>query len=176
MIRPITVRDIDLVAFVHSTSWRSSYRSMLRDDFLDSDLEANRRILWAKRLLERPANHFGFIALDNDSPVGFAFAFGDEDPRWGTQLDNLHVLPNQKGKGLGKALLKSVCCMCMQANYSARLFLWVYEANASAQAFYARLGAKRGERKVIQAPGGGEVAELRFSWSSVEILAAKLSQ
>lgn len=170
VIRPITLHDIESVAALHAASWRSAYRGMLRDEFLDSDLESNRRVLWTKRLTDMAGTHFGFIALDNGGPVGFAFAFGDEDPIFGTQLDNLHVLPELKGKGIGTTLLRSVCKTCAQLTRSPGLYLWVYEQNIAAQAFYTRLGAERGERKVIQAPGGGEVAEYCYAWSNIQTL------
>jgi ribosomal protein S18 acetylase RimI-like enzyme len=46
--------------------------------------------------------------------------------------------------------------------------LWVYEQNAAALAFYERLGGERAERAVIDAPGGGEVAEWRYVWPNAK--------
>jgi ribosomal protein S18 acetylase RimI-like enzyme len=171
VVRAITSEHISEIATVHAASWRSAYRGVLRDEFLQSDLVANRTGLWSRRLLNKPQRHFGFISLVDDKVVGFAFAFGDEDEKWGTQLDNLHVLPEYKGQGLGKKLLSAIARTCVEQCELPALHLWVYEANTQGQAFYASFGAQRGERLVIQAPGGGEVAELRYVWPSAQALA-----
>lgn len=167
----ITAEHIAEIAAIHATSWRSAYRGVLRDEFLQSDLVRNRTELWSRRLLNKPQRHFGFISRVDDRAVGFAFAFGDEDDEWGTQLDNLHVVPEYKGQGIGKQLLSAIATTCVAQCQQPTLHLWVYEANTQAQEFYARLGAQRGERLVIQAPGGGEVPEYRYYWPSSKALA-----
>lgn len=174
IIRPITADDVAHIAAIHAASWKSAYVGMLREKFLQSDLVANRVDLWSRRLASKPQEHFGFIAQAGAHLIGFTFAFGDEDPNWGTQLDNLHVLPEHKGNGVGKALLSSVATACRERCKSDALFLWVYEANVAARSFYASLGAQCGERLVIPAPGGGEVAELRYSWPTVGQLLQRL--
>ena len=41
--RPIVATDAATVADLHTTSWRSAYRGMLRDDYLDGDIATERR-------------------------------------------------------------------------------------------------------------------------------------
>jgi ribosomal protein S18 acetylase RimI-like enzyme len=164
IIRPINGNDIAAVASVHAASWRSAYRGILRDDFLDGDLDSNRVSLWEKRLSPLPPEHFGYLALEAEQPIGFAFAFGAHDPQWGTQIDNLHVLPRFKSRGLGRRLLAELCEHARAAHPHAGLYLWVYEQNTAARGFYESLGSEPVERVVIQAPGGGEVAEWRYAW------------
>jgi len=139
---------------------------MLRDDFLDGDLGSNRASLWEQRLSPMPQEHFGYLAIEAEQPIGFAFAFGAHDPHWGTLVDNLHVLPRFKGRGLGKRLLADLCAHAHTAHPDAGLHLWVFEQNTAARGFYESLGGEPVERAVIQAPGGGEVAEWRYAWSS----------
>jgi GNAT superfamily N-acetyltransferase len=65
---------------------------------------------------------------------GFACAFGGEDELFGTMLDNLHVLQSQKGKGIGRKLVRDIASWC-DRDYSANgLYLWVFEAKCSRQA------------------------------------------
>jgi hypothetical protein len=55
------------------------------------------------------------------------------------------------------------------------LYLWVFEANARTRAFYERLGAIVLERAVVEAPGGGSVAEWRYAWPDVNALCRVLA-
>jgi GNAT superfamily N-acetyltransferase len=174
IIRLIDSKDVAAVASVHAASWRAAYRGMLREDFLNGDLDANRAELWKKRLTPLPQEHFGFLAIEAQRPIGFSFAFGAHDARWGTLVDNLHVLPEFKGRGLGRRLLTHLCEQAHAAHPDIGLYLWVYEQNSAARAFYDRLGGECAERAVIEAPGGGEVAEWRYVWPNAKRVLAAL--
>lgn len=169
-IRQITTEDTHALASVHACSWRSAYRGMLQDDFLDGDLVQNRLSLWARRLNPMPKGHFGYIAHAANEPIGFAFAFGAHDADWGTQIDNLHVVPPWRGRGIGKRLLRELVMRAHTAYPNAGMYLWVYEHNANARRFYEALGGEPVERKVIEPPGGGQVAEWRYVWRNATSL------
>ena len=51
--------------------------------------------------------NYGFIAEAETGPVGFVYMLGGVDATWGTLIDNLHVLPGQKGRGIGRRLLEA---------------------------------------------------------------------
>ncbi len=54
--------DVATIAALHADSWRSVYRGILSDEFLDADLIANREALWHKRLSELSDLNFGVLA------------------------------------------------------------------------------------------------------------------
>jgi hypothetical protein len=97
--RPIVLADAATVADLHTASWRSAYRGMLRDEYLDGDIATERRQVWTARLGESVDANYGFIAEAETVPVGFVYMLGGVDATWGTLIDNLHVLPGQKGRG-----------------------------------------------------------------------------
>ena len=169
-IRRVDAQDAYALASIHAASWRSAYRGMLRDDFLDGDLVRNRLALWTKRLGPVPEGHFGYVAHTADEPTGFAFAFGAHDPEWGTQIDNLHVLPSERGRGLGKQLLLNLVTQASLTYPDEGLYLWVYEKNDNARRFYEALHGEAVGRVVIEAPGGGELAEWRYVWRQARSL------
>jgi len=171
-IRPVVAQDFAMIAAIHAASWRSAYRGILRDQFLDKDIDTNRAALWRERLSNKPANHFGYIAVVDDRVVGFGYAFGAEDDRWGTLVDNLHVLPECKGAGLGRRLLGAIAEEASERYADAGIHLWVFEKNHPARTFYERLGAKSVERVEIVPPGGGVAAEFRYVWERSSDLAA----
>ena len=54
--------------------------------------------------------------------------------------------------------------------------LWVFEPNVKARRFYSRLGGRDAERAVIEAPGGGAIAEWRVVWNSPEQLLRAIAE
>ncbi len=107
-IRPIVAADAITVADLHATSWRDAYRGMLRDEYLDGDVADG-----TPAGLDGAARRTGRLATTASSrrretgPVGFVYMLGGDDATWGTLIDNLHVLPGLKGRGIGRRLLEA---------------------------------------------------------------------
>lgn len=97
---------------------------------------------------------------------GFACAFLNADPQWGTLLDNLHVMPQIKGQGLGRQLMLEVAAWSIE-QACPRLHLWAYEQNWGARRFYERLGGALTGRHAEVAPDGAEVNAVRYCWSDL---------
>lgn len=169
-LRPIEAGDAPAIAAIHAQSWRATYRGTLRDAYLDGDLAAERLALWRDRVEAPPGAAVGTLAEADGEVVGFAWVVLHADPAWGMLLDNLHVRPDLKARGIGRRLLEAACRQAAALEPSAGLYLWVYEANVDARAFYERLGATTEERVVSAAPGGGRVAEVRYAWPTVGAL------
>ena len=174
-IRKIVASDSDTIARLHTLSWRDSYRGILRNSYLDGPIVEERLALWNKRLLEPSSGDIGLIALSGENPIGFTFACIAHDARWGILLDNLHVMPEERGKGIGTKLLSALTDSLLNQGREEGIYLWVFEANHRTRTFYERLGANVVERTVTNAPGGGEVAEWRYAWESVTHLNAAVA-
>ena len=75
--------------------------------------------------------------------VGFALYFLNFST-WegvhGIYLEDLYVMPEHRGTGLGKALLKSLAQIAVERGY-ARFEWWVLDWNTPSIDFYRRLGA-----------------------------------
>lgn len=172
--RPITTADAATVAQIHATSWRTAYRGILPDAYLDYDVEADRLAHWQHRLAEPGERDVGVLALQDNAAVGFAFAVRDEHERWGSLLDNLHVLPGLRGRGIGRDLLREVATQLLQAGSAAGLHLWVYEDNRDALGFYTRLDAEPVYREAVVTPGGGCTVGVVCWWPSLSDLCEAL--
>ncbi len=164
--RCIQTTDAEILATLHIASWRSAYRGILRDTYLDAGLVDDRHAVWREQLGNLTPSHFGFIVEIEAQPVGFVFLRGDDDPTWGTLIDNLHVLPHLKGNGLGRRLMAVAAQEASDRYPNAGLYLWVFEQNTQARGFYAHLGGRSVERELVDAPGGGQVHSWRVAWSS----------
>jgi GNAT superfamily N-acetyltransferase len=148
---------------------------MLSDEYLDGDILGERLAVWEQRLASSDGTQLAVLALNEDVPLGFAFVIGGADPQWGALLDNLHVLSTAQGRGIGRQLLHRACSWVREQCPGQWLYLWVFEANARTRAFYERLGAIVLERAVVEAPGGGSVAEWRYAWPDVNALCRVLA-
>lgn len=175
--RPMTLRDatpadVHLIADLHVASWRDAYRTILDPAYLATKIDEERRTAWMARFADPPANEKIMIAEDRGAPAGFVCILGGEDRKWGSLVENLHVLPGAKGQGLGARLL------CAAAEWSQRhfpqagLYLWVYEANGQARGFYERMGGSPVEKKLCVGPDGRTSLDLRYHWPEVGMIAA----
>src|SRR5690348_945670 len=91
--------DAERVAMRHADSWRRHYRGAYSDSFLDGDILADRRAVWSARL-SAPAGTETVLAERGDGVLmGFIHVVFDEDPRWGSLIDNLHVVHDQRRTG-----------------------------------------------------------------------------
>ena len=146
--------DADAIAAVHAESWRTAYRGILSDAYLDGPIDAERRRLWRARCADQaPAT---VVACNGDMVVGFACAFAEEDTRWGSRLDNLHVLPSHQRQGLAPRLLYAV---------ADRLTAIAPEVvNQAARATYESLGGRLTERGLRTGADGTTAPALRYTW------------
>ena len=97
------------------------------------------------------ANLFGphhyaetLIAEEDDKPVGFALFFHNFSTflaKPGIYLEDLFVIPESRGHGIGRALLKELARLAVERE-CGRLEWSVLDWNREAIAFYERLGAR----------------------------------
>jgi len=86
---------------------------------------------------------FAHVAELDGQIVGFALWFLNFSTwvgRHGIYLEDLYVMPEMRGSGIGHALLAELAAICVQRGYG-RLEWWVLDWNSPAQGFYRSLGA-----------------------------------
>jgi ribosomal protein S18 acetylase RimI-like enzyme len=163
--RDATPRDADSVALLHADSWRRHYRGAYLDSYLDGDVIADRREVWRGRLSEPSEGRFTVVAHQGDQIVGFAHAILDDDPQWGSLLENLHVANDVKHSGIGTRLLSETALRLLRLRPSGTMYLWVLDQNTAAQAFYGARGGRDVETQ-LRGPfaGGGRALGRRYYW------------
>ncbi|NVD45772.1 GNAT family N-acetyltransferase [Qipengyuania atrilutea] len=172
ILREASLADAPAIAALHTANWRQSYAGILPDDYLASEIEADRKAVWQERLSKTEAGRRTTVAEDEGGKLaGFSCVYFDHDPQWGAFLDNLHTSASARGKGYGLALLKDIASRTVSHGATAGLYLWVFEKNQTARAFYARAGAQEVERTDTQwALAMGEW-RLRCHWSADDLCA-----
>ncbi len=156
-IRPATVADADGIREVHVQGWREAYRGIVPDDFIAEwgvRVTAER---W-RRTIESETRVT--VALDAAQRIvgwSTAGAARHEDAPWPLELQGLYILREAYGTGVGRRLLEA------GVGEHDGAYLWVFEANARARAFYTRCGfTPDGVRKTFDLDDGRAVPEMRM--------------
>ncbi|MFT4135351.1 GNAT family N-acetyltransferase [Microbacterium sp.] len=138
VVRPARIDDVPALARVIVTSWRETYRGIMRDEVLDDpDLVAARERFWTAVFEdERYAANRASVAERDGEVIGVAMSGVplDTDATWPRQLYVLYVLAAEHGSGAGHTLLEAV------APAGEDVALWVADPNPRAQAFYLAHG------------------------------------
>src|SRR5258705_4236823 len=167
MLRPgeATGHDAAANARLHAESWRSAYRGMLSEEYLDHRVHHERAGLWQQRFSEQSEKPFFAILAETETELaGFACAFPDEHPTYGAFLDNLHLVRQRTGQGIGRRLLTPVAERLLADERRGGLYLWVIEQNIRARRFYSQAGGLEVGRETLSMPDGSRVMEMRCYW------------
>ena len=84
------------------------------------------------------------FALEDEKEIGFALFFHNFSTflgRAGIYLEDLYVMPEYRGKGYGKALLKKLASIAVERG-CGRLEWWCLDWNKPSIDFYLSLGAE----------------------------------
>ena len=133
-VRPATPADVDrIVQLVYELA---EYEKLVEECHLTSDL------LQAALFGAAPAL-FGHVAVAGGEVVGYTLHFLNYST-WegvhGIYLEDLYVQPDQRGSGLGKALLLNLAEIAVHSGY-ARVEWSVLDWNTPSIAFYEAMGA-----------------------------------
>jgi GNAT superfamily N-acetyltransferase len=125
--------------------------------------------VWSARFAA-PDNSETVLAEHDGRLVGFIHVMFDEDPLWGSLVDNLHVVRDQHRSGIGRQLLGRAAAVIGERGASKAMYLWVLEQNTSAQQFYRACGGAHVETAMVPPPGGdparlnGTPRGFRIAW------------
>lgn len=170
-LRAGTPGDADAIADLHARSWRKTYRGLFSDAFLDGPVFEERRALWTKRLGTWDTRRNVVLLAENAGALaGFASVMLDTEPQWGARLDNLHVDPLGKARGVGRRLMQGAAQWVLAGNKAAMLHLMVFEGNVPARGFYDAMGGDCIERREVTVEDGTRLVELRYVWRDLPAL------
>jgi GNAT superfamily N-acetyltransferase len=164
-IRTAEPVDAHILADLHTRSWRSAYRGILSDAYLERAHEDRAR-LWRERMAHwNPARSFAAIAEADGEPIGFVCVMADAGPEHGVLLDNLHMRPDRKGAGTGGRLL-AAAGKWVAANFPGTpMYLYVFAQNEPAIGFYRRRGGEASASIQYKTAEGNLRPAFRFVWA-----------
>lgn len=161
--------DSAAIAAIHAESWREVYRGILPDRFLDHDVGDERRAYWDAALANPQHGGFTLAALRGGIVRGFTSVARNGEPGYDALIDSLHVMPGERGAGLGRRLIGRAAARLIDEGASS-VALRVYEANEPAIRFYERLGGMA-DGSGIAPFAGANMPDFRYGWRDLPALA-----
>ncbi|HWD34654.1 MAG TPA: GNAT family N-acetyltransferase [Casimicrobiaceae bacterium] len=157
VIRPATAADADAIAHVRIDTWRTAYRGLVPDAYLDA-MDVEQSVALWQRVLEADApNARVFVADRAGEVIGFAAANRLAEPRHGldAELSAVYVRREFQRVGIGRQLVLAAA-RAQRASGATGLIVWSISGNKPARAFYEALG-------------GTVIVEQPFEWDGVPL-------
>jgi ribosomal protein S18 acetylase RimI-like enzyme len=174
LVREAVAEDWQAIANLHLQSWRSAYREILSDEYLDGEAADERPRTWRERIGSGvPPFRGTFVAERDGQLVGFVNVElqAEYAGKWGPRVENLHSHPECKGQGIGRRLLMRGAQWVEEKLPGSAIHLYVFEKNAAARAFYRHMGASEVEWITVHMPDGRDLPEYICWWPSARQLA-----
>ena len=163
IIRNVKQEDLWAVSSIVVEGWKSAYRGIIDDEFLDSlKVEDN----YNKRLKDYQENGFIVAEIDNEV-VGFCRytinnLFSQDVKYIDCELCAIYVKPELQRQGIGKALFNYVI-QEQKKNNNKNMILWCLKENYNARKFYEKMGGNLYGKNEIK-KGGKKYKEVGYRY------------
>lgn len=162
-VRRATPTDARGIAAIHVQSWRSAYRGIVPEEYLQSLSVEHRERMW-RNALEGAGPETWVVEQDGAVRGWMSVAASrdsDATPSTG-EVWAIYVHPAHWRRGVGQLLWHKAEEQLKHAGFT-EVTLWVFKDNAPALAFYRSNGfvAEHGTEKTIQL-GGADLIEVRL--------------
>ncbi|WP_342526705.1 GNAT family N-acetyltransferase [Chryseomicrobium sp. FSL W7-1435] len=140
-IRRAILEDAEQIAKVHVDSWRTTYKNIIPQAFLDGLSYSKRIPLWEMNL-SRPENYVLVAENEHSQIVGFADTSKRAENVHPNSLDltSIYLLEEYQGQGIGRALLQELFAY-YKSQKVEKVFVEVLADNKT-KYFYEAFGAK----------------------------------
>jgi len=160
-LRPATPADRPAMTTLQIASWRSAYRDLLSEAYLGEQVVRDLTARWAA---PDPEGAFQLVAEEGDRLLGFVAVI----PHDGPYVDNLHIDPALRGRGIGARLMRAAAEELV-ARGESRLWLTVIETNLPAVRFYRAIGGQF-DPPTDDEMFGQKIRTYRVSWPDLAVL------
>lgn len=168
-IRKAEPKDATTLGHIQVTSWRSAFRNIASDEYLDHMVSEEHQVNDWKEIIADPEQVI-YIAELNVEPVGYAWAHGEdaESIEWDAELVSMHLIPEYKCQGLGRRLFAATAKQLHEQGCKS-IYLWVLEANQPSRKFYEALGGELAGKHQIEL-GDRKLTEVAYGWKDISRL------
>ncbi len=168
-LRRACKQDCAGLARVQVESYRASYVDMFPPDFLENLTLAEQEQDWRDWLAANPTDVLLTAAAASGEVCGYVLARVQVDapPDYSAEVLALHVSPAQRGRGIGRALLRGALIELQQRG-CANVMLWTLEGNPIRR-WYERLGGQKIDCKTWDMDGW-LIHEVAYDWDDLSAL------
>ncbi len=174
-LRRATVTDAEAIAAIRIEGWRTTYRGMIPDSYLN-EMDMNENVLhWRTILQALPVKEDSlcvYVAVSEDEIVGFVSAMKLSEPKLDRdgEINAIYIRPQWQRCGIGKRMLHKAA-RSLQAMGCTSCVIWVIDGNSQARNFYEELG---GEILIEQdfSWDGLDLTEVGYGWNDLSVMMA----
>lgn len=165
IIRKANISDASGIAKVHVDSWRTTYKGIIPQSFLDGLSYEQRTKLWENNISDKPS--MIFVAENEGEIIGFVTGGtrNTNEEAGASDLTSIYLLEEWQGKSVGKKLLNQIMIDFLEQGYQ-KIYVDVLAANKTRQ-FYQYYGAEY--VKTVQLNIAGKILDEEiYVWNNVE--------
>jgi GNAT superfamily N-acetyltransferase len=170
LIRQATPADAAAIAHVQIEGWRTTYRKIVAEEFLDRLSHEERTHQWIEGF--RRSELIAFVGVDEAmGPVAFAASEPERTARGDYQgeLYAIYILDEWRGRGIGRQLVSRTAGSLVTSGLRGML-VWVFEDNPSRR-FYESLGGTLVDKQPIEI-GKQTLTEVAYGWDDLKAISA----
>lgn len=149
-IRPAIYLDAKPLTNFHIQAYKDTYNSLLPDNYLNNLSKNYLCDIWQKRLNKKNTHSRTFIALDNETIIGYISAGPSLDHFANNNIGecySIYVAKNYKNIGIGKKLISEADRFLKERQYTKNT-LWTLESNVKAINFFKQNGWMKNGREI----------------------------
>lgn len=166
-IREADLTDAKGISLVQVESWRNTYRGIVPDEYLRQMTWESREPIWKEII----STQLVFVAESSSGEI-VGFSNGGKErsgsyPGYQGELYAIYVSERERGKGLGKLLLKPLIRELKKEHLFSLLVL-VLEENPY-RPFYESLGASRIDVVELDL-SGKKLKEIVYGWKDIRTI------
>ena len=163
-IRKAVLSDAKGIAKVHVDCWKTTYKNIISDQYLNNLKYENRERLWEKNI----PNGGVYVAENKEGEiVGFSSGGIERSGNYNGyegELYAIYILKKYQGNGIGKALVKPIIEEITELGLHSMLVL-VLKDNIS-RIFYESLGGKKIDTVEVEI-SDKKLSELVYGWEDI---------
>ena len=169
-IRAAELSDAGGIAKVHVDSWRTTYKNIIPEEFLENLSYQSREELWINII----PKGIVFVA-ENDEGQIVGFSSGGKErsgdyKEYQGELSSIYILKEFQGQGIGKALVKSVTKELGKSGMDTMLVFVLADNNSTL--FYEAMGGKVIDKIEVEI-AGKKLYELVYGWDTIDTLSGQ---
>ncbi|MEC0173432.1 GNAT family N-acetyltransferase [Paenibacillus favisporus] len=166
-IRQAAYDDYPVLAKVHVESWKTTYRGMIADAYLDQLTVESRMERWKQLLSRGDKDLWTFVSEDEAGRVSGFIQGGkcrEEVAGYDAEIYALYLLKEHQGKGHGRLLVNTLI-QAFRENGFGSMYVWVLKDNPARQ-FYMKMGGSPVSEKTLDIAGQA-VLETGLAWDKL---------
>ncbi|NHC43551.1 GNAT family N-acetyltransferase [Bacillus sp. MM2020_1] len=163
-IRKAVLSDAKGIAKVHVDCWKTTYKNIVPDEFLNNLTYESREQLWKNNI----PNGGVYVAENREGEiVGFSSGGIERSGNYNGfegELYAIYILKEHQSKSIGKALVKPIIDEIKEMGLNSMLVL-VLKDNIS-RLFYEALGGEKIDTVEVEI-AGKKISELVYGWEDI---------